>query len=96
VKTAVLPGLFSPVLRQIADTSPVPQSFAEKLAAYFKARPGEWIPAIDLEFAGRQAWRTRISDCRTQFGMRIDNRVRRLASGVKISEYRYVPEVLNG
>jgi len=42
------------------------QTNADKLRAFFEARPGEWIPARDLEFAGRQAWRTRVSELRVR------------------------------
>jgi hypothetical protein len=78
-------------------TAPVTtKTFTARVAAYFKAHPGEWIPAIVFEsVGGRQAWRTRISDCRAEFGMQIENRVRRgtHANGERWarSEYRYVP-----
>jgi hypothetical protein len=76
-------------------SSPVP-SFRQMVAAFFKARPNEWIDAVALEgVGGRQAWRTRVSECRRQ-GMNIENRVRRernvIGDGYTVSEYRYVPE----
>lgn len=72
------------------------EAFVHRVAEYFKARPGEWIDARDLEtVGGRQAWRTRVSNCRRQLGMVIDNRqtTRRLADGTPytVSEYRYLP-----
>jgi hypothetical protein len=52
-------------------------SFRDRLADYFKRHPGQWIDGSVLEgIAGKYAWRTRISDCRTQLGMTIENRVR--------------------
>lgn len=81
-----------------------PTSLAEKLAAYFKARPNQWIDGRRLEdIAGRYAWRTRVSDCRRQLGMTIENRQRRVRrvlnldgedcdlGSYTVSEYRYVP-----
>lgn len=74
----------------------MPAIFRDRVAGWFKGRPGEWIDARDLErIGGRMAWRTRTSECRTQLGMTIDNRVRRvqLSNGeiVRVSEYRYRP-----
>jgi|HubBroStandDraft_2_1064218.scaffolds.fasta_scaffold63021_3 hypothetical protein len=76
-------------------------SLTERLAALFKAHPGEWMGARQLEIAGRQAWRTRVSDLRKPpYNMGIDNRVRRVTSGDpafggakvwNVSEYRYLP-----
>ena len=38
-----------------------------KLRAFFAERPGRWVNARDLEpIAGRQAWRTRVSELRQQ------------------------------
>lgn len=74
---------------------PVRTSFRDRTAAYFKCRPNEWIPAIDFEsVGGRQAWRTRIAECRTQLGMAIENRCRTITrpdgTTYVLSEYRYV------
>jgi hypothetical protein len=73
-------------------------TLVEKLADYFTARPGVWIQARELEFAGRQAWRTRVSDLRKMpFNLNIENRIRhwhdplRIRPSFTISEYRYVP-----
>lgn len=73
------------------------EPFTEKIAAYFKARPGIWIDARDLEpIGGRQAWRTRVSDARRQFQLDIRNRTRRvrLADGSTYtkSEYAFFPK----
>lgn len=63
----------------------------DQVAEFFRQRPGVWVEARALEaVGGRQAWRTRVSECRVDLGMVIDNRVRR-GEGVVISEYRYVP-----
>jgi hypothetical protein len=67
--------------------------FRDALAAYFEAHPGQWVSAYALmEVAGKMAWRTRCSECRRQLGMRIDNEVRRDASGRAESFYRYTPQ----
>ncbi len=70
--------------------------FRDQVADLFRAQPGQWIDS-DRFFApgGKNGWRTRISECRTQLGMEILNRKR---TGMKfngerftISEYQYVP-----
>ena len=49
-----------------ADEAIRRQSNTEKLWAFFQQHPREWIDASDLEFAGRQAWRTRLSELRVR------------------------------
>jgi hypothetical protein len=71
------------------------ESFNDKLEAFFRAHPDEWIDGMRLgAVAGRFAWRTRVSDVRRR-GLQIDNRVRRLKNTegkpYAVSEYRYVP-----
>lgn len=66
------------------------------LAAYFANRPNVWIDGRALEFAGRYAWRTRVSELRKPpFSMTIENRQRRITREdgmrVTVSEYRYRP-----
>ncbi len=70
----------------------------DRLEAFFKERPLQWIDGKQLaEVAGGYAWRSRVSDLRTQGGLKIDNRVRVVkpgmygAPGSKVSEYRYTP-----
>lgn len=81
-----------------------PVSLCDRLAEFFKTHPGEWLGARELEFAGRQAWRTRVSELRkAPYFMRIENRVRVVRySGplepgrsrhFKVSEYLYRPSV---
>lgn len=75
----------------------VNMDFVSQVARAFADRPKEWIRAIDLEaVGGRQAWRTRVSDCRIRFGMVIENRVRTIrrpdGSRYRVSEYRFCPE----
>lgn len=83
-------------VRQIADVAcaygrPKGPTYRDALAAYFNARPNEWIGGLELAtVSGMYAWRTRVSECRTQLGMNIQNRVRTLENGVKVSEYRVV------
>ena len=51
------------------------QSFTDRVEALFKARPDTWVDAIELErIGGRQAWRTRVSQCRRERGMVIENK----------------------
>lgn len=68
-------------------------TFTQRVAEYFRAHPNQWIDAGVLqEIGGRFASRTRISDCRTELGMQIENRTRRLADRT-VSEYRFLPAV---
>jgi hypothetical protein len=63
----------------------------QRVAAFFRERPGEWIESLTLEdIGGRCAWRTRVSECRTRLSMRIDNRQER-GRDVVLSWYRFVP-----
>ena len=77
-----------------ATQNPAPHSplaFRDRVAAYFRAHPDQWIDASVLqEIGGRYASRTRISDCRTQLGMVIKNRQRRERRQT-ISEYCFLP-----
>jgi hypothetical protein len=67
-------------------------SLNDKLAAYFKARPGQWIDGKELAtVAGGYAWRTRCSNLRKR-GMTIENRVE-WNGAFRVSLYRYVPAV---
>lgn len=71
-------------------------SLTQQLAAYFRAHPATWIDGTALaRVAGRYAWRSRVSNCRREEGMTIENRTRKVlgANGTRItvSEYRYVP-----
>jgi hypothetical protein len=68
------------------------RTFRDAVAQYFKARPNTWIDGMTLrDVGGCYAWRTRVSEVRRQLGLNIVNRVRRLESGVAVSEYMYVP-----
>lgn len=71
------------------------QSFNDRLEQFFKSRPGRWIAAIELEaIAGRQAWRTRVSDVRRLRGLNIRNRTRKVRKPngevIVLSEYQYI------
>lgn len=77
-------------------------SFTVRAMAYFKDRPLVWIPAVELEQFGRQAWRTRISEARQRFEAANDGTIENRvligamypgtgAARYTISEYRYVP-----
>ena len=71
-------------------------SYRDAVAALFKANPGVWIDGLEIaRYGGAYAHRTRVSDCRTQLGMTIENRVRRMpGTKRKVSEFRYVPTSL--
>lgn len=65
----------------------------DRVAAYFRAHPLVWIPWHEFaRIGGGAAWRTRISECRTDLGMTIENRLSSAEFGVQ-SVYRYVPHV---
>jgi len=67
-------------------------AYRDKVAGLFRASPGAWIDGLTVASrGGAYAWRTRVSDCRVQLGMVIENRVRALENGSKVSEYRYTP-----
>jgi len=69
-------------------------TYRDALAAYFKAHAGAWVDGNLLaSMGGCYAWRTRVSDCRTQLGMVIENRQRKVGHRT-VSEYRYVPSNL--
>lgn len=66
--------------------------FRDAVAGVFRARPNEWISAYALmQVGGSLAFRTRCSECRTQLGMDIQNKVTRDENGVAHSFYKYVP-----
>jgi hypothetical protein len=73
-----------------------PLSRTARLAAFFESCPNEWIDGRLLEFAGRYAWRTRLSELRfPPYSMRILNRQRHVLVGEQalvISEYKFEPE----
>lgn len=72
-------------------------TFTEKVAAYFIAHEGEWLDGeLFRPVGGKYAYRSRISDCRTNLGMHIENRKRlvgRRTDGTPcapcVSEYKY-------
>jgi hypothetical protein len=71
------------------------RTFRDRVADHFKAHAGQWIDGLVLEdIGGKYAWRTRVSDCRKQLAMQIDNRIETRADGSKRSLYRYVPTSL--
>jgi hypothetical protein len=67
------------------------QTFTARVAAYLTARAGEWVDGRELAtVGGAYAWRSRVSDARRRYGLRIDNRVRVVRDGerqFKVSEY---------
>ncbi len=66
-------------------------TYRDAVALYFKAHPNVWIDGIELSrFGGMYGWRSRCSDCRTQLGMTIENRQRKVGRRT-VSEYLFVP-----
>jgi hypothetical protein len=70
----------------------------QRLAAYLKARPGEWLAMPDLarvitSTGVGAAVHSRIADCRRKFGMAIAHRSERGKDGQCRSFYRLDPNV---
>ena len=96
--TRALPGFYDvPAQVTLARPKVSRHSFRDDVAKLFKARPHEWIDGrVFAHMAGYGGWRTRISECRTDLGMVIQNRVRRgihpdTEAEWTISEYKFVP-----
>jgi hypothetical protein len=52
------------------------QSFNDRLEAFFREHANEWVNSDRIaEIAGKCAWRTRISNLRTERGLTIENRL---------------------
>lgn len=67
------------------------QTYRDRVADYLKGNAGQWVDGLVLqEIGGRYAWRSRVSDCRTQLGMVVENRLRKVGDRT-VSEYRFVP-----
>jgi hypothetical protein len=77
-----------------------PSTLTANLAAYLRRRPGQWINAKEFfPIAGSFGWRSRLSDCRQQYGMRIVNRQQRIAPDpmqptkkIIVTEYQFQPD----
>jgi hypothetical protein len=68
------------------------QTLNDRLAAHFRAHPGEWIDGKELAtIAGGYGWRSRCSDLRKR-GMTVENKQER-RHGYTRSFYRYVPDL---
>jgi hypothetical protein len=77
-----------PSLLEIAE----PENYTEKVAHLFRCRPGVWIDGLHVaQIGGAYAWRTRLSECRTQLGMDVRNRQRKVGQRT-VSEYAYFPK----
>jgi hypothetical protein len=68
----------------------------DKLAAYFRARPNEWLPMPELAkiitpTGIGAAVHSRVADCRKKFKMNILHRGGKTAAGMAISEYLFDP-----
>jgi hypothetical protein len=73
-----------------------PSTLTANLAAYLRRRPGQWINAREFfPIAGSFGWRSRLSDCRHRFNMKIRNRLRRVKVDdrtIIVTEYQFQPE----
>ena len=80
-----------PSLLEAVEPAPVTaQTYRDRVAALFRANPGEWLHWTRFaQIGGAMAWRTRISDCRRHLGMTIENRQERDERGVTHSFYRW-------
>jgi hypothetical protein len=66
-------------------------TFRQAVADWFLGNPNEWHDGMVIaQIGGCYAYRTRISECRTQLGMCIENRLRKVGERT-VSEYRYRP-----
>ena len=66
-------------------------TFRNQVAGLFRACPHQWIESDLLaKVGGKNAWRTRVSECRVDLGMPIANRLRKVGR-VTVSEYKFVP-----
>lgn len=74
-------------------------SLTDAVAAYFRAHPNELVPMQTLAgIAGLGGWRTRVSNARMSYGMRIENKTARVkradGSTITTSHYRFCPASL--
>ena len=71
-------------------------TYRDRVATLFKDRPFRWIDGRQrATIGGAYAWRTRLTECRTELRMDIRNRQRRV-NQVVVSEYRYCPPAQPG
>lgn len=71
------------------------QTYRDRVADYLKGNAGQWVDGLVLQqIGGAYAWRTRLSECRTQLGMVVENRQRKVGERT-VSEYRYRPAFAN-
>jgi hypothetical protein len=72
-------------------------TLSARLAAFFKARPNQWIDGRELAaVAGAYGWRSRVSDIRrAPYNLSIVNRQRTVTvtagQPFTVSEYRFEP-----
>lgn len=68
-------------------------TYLDAVADHFRRFPNQDVSNWTLmEIGGSQAWRTRVSECRTVLGMNIlKPRLVKSASGAVTTLYRYVP-----
>lgn len=72
--------------------APAKVTLTDRVAALFRAHPGQWIDALELsKVAGVGGWRTRKNECEHRYGMVIENRIAHWPDGRNRSQYRYLP-----
>lgn len=69
------------------------RTFRDAIADEFRAHPGEWLSCYALmQVGGALAWRTRVSECRRDLAMTIENKIERDRNGVAVSYYKFTPK----
>lgn len=67
-------------------------TLTDRVRHLFLSRPGVWIDGRELAtVGGYAAWRSRVSECRTEYRMTIENQQTRHAD-YTVSKYRYIAE----
>jgi hypothetical protein len=63
-------------------------TYLEAVAKLLRRERGRWVDGLTIaKTGGAYSWRTRISECRTLLGMKVENRQRKVGRRV-VSEYR--------
>jgi hypothetical protein len=70
----------------------VNSTLTSRVRALFLSRPNEWVDGRELAtVGGYAAWRTRLSECRREYGMTIENQQIRHPE-YTVSRYKYTPK----
>ena len=72
-------------------SAPARETLTDKMEANFKQWPNRWLDVLELaEIGGIGGWRTRVSECRRDRGLNIQQRLIRWPDGRNRSQYRLV------